>query len=302
MLCERERHAADGEDQPGVKDARDQRRRGANGQQQADIVGIDVPFRPQRRQIDHQEIERCDGHNARQHHGGKARSLSKRAMGMKSPGSCGLALMGAGLIRSATDHARGCGGEPDGEQKPRGRQGRRAAQPSHDEGPKSLADRGGDHVIAERGFPAAPATRPYRQHLMAGHAEHVAEAQKHAEAEQVQGGSRPSPKADAGDEDEQRAGPRRLGVVAAIDPAANPQRREHRDDGEAGGDDAEPEHGKAQFDRTVRGGDADDEDQRLRQCDVDEERNEQAIVEVAPWDDARARLPTHRRIVSPARA
>jgi hypothetical protein len=35
---------------------------------------------------------------------------------------------------------------------------------------------------------------------------------------------------------------------------------------------------------------------------VDEERNQQAVIEVAPGNDARARLLAHRRIVSPARA
>jgi hypothetical protein len=137
---------------------------------------------------------------------------------------------------------------------------------------------------------------------MAGHAEHVAEAQQHAEPEQVQGRSRPRPKADAGQEDQGGAGPGRLGVVAPIDPAADLQRREYRDDGEAGGNDAEPEHGQAELDRAIRGGDPDDQDQRLGQRHVDEERNQQAVIEVAPGNDARARLLTHRRIVSPARA
>ena len=75
------------------------------------------------------------------------------------------------------------------------------------------------------------------------------------------------------------------------------QRRKGRDDGEAGGDDAEPEHGKAELERPVGGRDPDDQDQRLGQRDVGEERDQQAIVDVVPLGRARARLLVHRRIV-----
>src|SRR5262249_49763975 len=106
------------------------------------------------------------------------------------------------------------------------------------------------------------------------------------------------PEADAGDEHQRRAEPGRPGVVTAVDPASHLQGREDRDDGEAGGDEAEPDNRKAKLERPVGGRDPDDEDQRLQQRHMGEERDEQAIIDVALWGDARARLINHRRIVS----
>ena len=97
------------------------------------------------------------------------------------------------------------------------------------------------------------------------------------------------------------AEPDRPGVVAAVDPASDLERRERRNDGEAGGDDAEPEHGQPELERPVGCRDPDDQDQRLGQRDVREERDQQAIVDVVPLGRARARLLVHRRIVSRAR-
>src|SRR5262245_32514149 len=70
-------------------------------------------------------------------------------------------------------------------------------------------------------------------------------------------------------------------IVAAVDPAPHLQGREDRDNGKASGDDAEPDDGKAEFDGPVGGGDADDEDQRLDQRDVSQERDEQLVIDVA---------------------
>jgi hypothetical protein len=110
----------------------------------------------------------------------------------------------------------------------------------------------------------------------------------------MDGGSRPCPESDAGGEHERGAEPHRVRVVAAIDPAPDLQRGEHRNYGEAGRDDAKPEDGKAEFDRAVGGRDPDDECERLDQCDVGEERNEQAVIEVALRGAARARLLGHQ--------
>jgi len=129
---------------------------------------------------------------------------------------------------------------------------------------------------------------------MARHAEHVAKAQQHGEAEEMHGGSRPGPESDAGGEHERRAEPRGARVVAAVDPAPDLQRGEHRDDGEAGCNDAEPEDGKAEFDRAVGGRDPDDERERLDQRDVGEERDEQAVIDVPLWGQARAQLLAHQ--------
>jgi hypothetical protein len=96
----------------------------------------------------------------------------------------------------------------------------------------------------------------------------VAEAQEHGKAKEMHRRPRPSPKTEAGGEHERRAQPGRPRIVAAVDPAPHLQGREDRDNGKAGGDDAEPDDGKAEFDGPVGRGDADDEDQRLDERDV----------------------------------
>src|ERR1700746_3035956 len=98
---------------------------------------------------------------------------------------------------------------------------------------------------------------------MARHAEHVAEAQQDGKAKQMHGRPRPRPKPNAGGEYERGAEPRRSRVVAAIDPAPDLQGREDRDDGETGGDDAEPEDGKPELDCPVGGRGPDEEGQRM---------------------------------------
>ncbi len=257
---------------------------------------FDLPFGTQRRKIDHQEIERGHGHHARHHHRGKAAQPEQSADRHVGSGLLIACLAACRPDQQRDDHAGSGGGEADREQRARRRQCGRAPEPADDERPEPLADRRGNHVVTKRGLPAAPAARANRQHLVAGHAEHVAEPQQHAEAEQVHGRLRPGPEADAGHEHEDGANPRRAGVVAAVDPAPDLQRRENRDDGEAGGDDAEPEDGEPKLDRPVGRRDPDDEDQRLRQRDVHQEGKEQAIVEVAPGGDGCAWLLSHRQI------
>ena len=262
------------------------------------MAGIDLPLRPQRRQVDHQEVERGHGHHARYHHGGEAAQLQQLADWNEIAGIVRARARRCGAHQQRDRHARRGEREPDREQSTGGRHRGRAAEPAHHERPRPLADRGRHHVIAEHALAAARAAGADCQHLVAGHAEHVAEAEQHAVADEMHRRARPGPEADAGDEDERRAEPDRPGVVAAIDPAPDLQRGERRDDGEAGGDDAEPDQGKAELQGPVGGGDPQHQDQRLGQHHVGEERGEQAEVDVLA---APARLLRHRRIVSRAR-
>ena len=177
-----ERHAADREDQPGIEQARDQRRHRAHGQEPADMRGIDLPLRAHRRQIDHQQIERGHGHDARQHHGDKAAQLQQLADRDEIAGLARPPVDAGRPDQQRDDRARGGGGKPDREQMPGRRHRGPAAEPADDERAEPLPDRGRHHVIPEHGLPAARAARADRQHLVAGHAEHVAEAQQHAES------------------------------------------------------------------------------------------------------------------------
>ena len=218
-------------------------------------------------------------------------------MGIKSPPSRCSAFTAAGRINAATKTLAAATASPMANSRPVG--GSAAAPPSRAE---SLSNRGGHHVVPERGFPAALASGARRQHLMAGHAEHVAEAQEHGKAEEMHRGPRPSPKADAGGEHERRAQQGRSRIVAAIDPAPDLQGRKDRDNCKAGGDDTEPDDWKAEFDGPVGRRYSDDEGQRLDERDVSQERNQQPVIDIALGKAARARLLNHRRIVSRARA
>jgi hypothetical protein len=61
----------------------------------------------------------------------------------------------------------------DGEQLSGGRHRGGAAEPAHHERAEPLSDRSRHHVVAQHAFAAARAARAHRQHLVAGHAEHV---------------------------------------------------------------------------------------------------------------------------------
>ena len=262
---------------------------------------VDLPFRAQRGQIDHQQIQRGDGHHARHHDGREAAQRQQPADRDEVAGLVRPRFDGGGPDQQRDDHARAGGDEADGEQESGRRQRGRASERAHDERAQPLPDRGGDHVVAERGFAAAGAARAHRQHLMAGHAEHVTETEQHGKAEEMHGRLRPRPEPDAGDEHQCRADPDRSGIIAAVDPASDLQRREHRDDGKPGSDDTEPEDREAEFERPVGGRDPDDQDQRLGQCHMSEKGDEQPVVDVAFGGDGRARLLGHRRIISRAR-
>src|SRR5262249_21307041 len=92
---------------------------------------------------------------------------------------------------------------------------------------------------------------------------------------------------------QRRAEPGCPRVVAAVDPTPDLQGGEDGDNGEAGGDDTEPKHRQAKFDRPVGGRDVDDEDQRLQQHDMGEKRDEQAVIDVPFRGDACAPLLNH---------
>ena len=179
-----------------------------------------MPFGAQQRQIDDQKVERRDGHHAGSNTAGNPRIRSRLPTGMRSRASLVCVCLRAGRISTTTIDARHRGAERNGEQESGRRYRGRAAEPSDQKRSEPLADRGGDHVVAEHVLAIARAVRPHRQHLVPGHAEHVAEAEQDREPQQVHRRARPQPEADAGEQDQRRADPAGLGVVAAVDPTA----------------------------------------------------------------------------------
>ena len=88
-------------------------------------------------------------------------------------------------------------------------------------------------------------------------------------------------KARAGDGENGGAEPGGLGVVAAIDLAADADRDQDRADREGGGDQAEPDDRQVELDGAVGRGDADHRRDQLHQHGADEQRHEQAVVGIA---------------------
>jgi len=64
-------------DQPDIERARNKSRERAHGEEEPDVVGIDLALRAQQREINHQQIERGDGDHARDHNRGKPTQLEQ---------------------------------------------------------------------------------------------------------------------------------------------------------------------------------------------------------------------------------
>jgi hypothetical protein len=153
-----------------------------------------------------------------------------------------------------------------------------------------------NHVVAEAGFTVARSPGTHRDHLMACHVEHVSEAQENAEGQKVQRRRWPRPEPDCRDENEDGANPARLGIVAAINPAADVNRGESRNNGKAGGDNAEPYDRQAKLDGSIGGRDPHHQDQHLGKDHMRQKRNEEPIINAALEGSGRARLLDHRPI------
>ena len=86
----------------------------------------------------------------------------------------------------------------------------------------------------------------------------------------------------AGDDQQARADPGGLGVLAAIQVAADLNGKDDRQDRERRRDDAEPHHRQFQLDRAIRRRHPDDGIDRLDDRDVKKQRDEQPIIDIAP--------------------
>ena len=143
-----------------------------------------------------------------------------------------------------------------------------------------MADGAGHHVVAEHRFQAARTGRAHAQQLLARHQHDVAGAHDGG-GDQQRHRRRGQRKARAGDGENGGAEPGGLGVVAAIDLAADADRDQDRADREGGGDQAEPDDRQIELDGAVGRGDADHRRDQLHQHGADEQRHEQAVIGIA---------------------
>ncbi len=90
-----------------------------------------------------------------------------------------------------------------------------------------------------------------------------------------------------------------MGVVAAIDDAADFQGHENRQDREGGGDRAEPQHVEVEFDRAVGGAHAHHRDDDVGEDDVEDQRGQQAPIEVAVVGGLQFGRSVHCVLISP---
>jgi len=155
-----------------------------------------------------------------------------------------------------------------------------AADPADQEGSKSLADRHRHHVVPEGDFPPVLAGAAHAQHLLGGHQEHVAGSEQGGEDEQVDRRVWPQPERDGGCKHQYAADPGSLRVVAAIDVAADAQRREDRNDGKARRDDAEPQWWEAELDGPIRNADTHDQHRHVGHDYVRQKWRQQRPVHV----------------------
>ncbi len=149
-------------------------------------------------------------------------------------------------------------------------------------GPSPLPDRGGNHVVAEHVLAAARPAGAHHQHLVPGHAEHVAEAQQHRQ-----------PKRDAAPIDGHSQKPTQATRISTLPIRiawASLPRSIQRPSltAENTGMMAKPvamtpsqKHRQAELERPVGRGDPDDQDHRLQEHDMGNERIQQAVVDIA---------------------
>jgi hypothetical protein len=183
--------------------------------------------------------------------------------------------------------------QSDHEQASGRRQRRRSADPGDQIRAEPLPDRTGDDVIAEGSIAAARPGTTDTQHLLACHDEDVrnAEQRRHQqECEQRSGGET---KTGASENEQARAKPRGLGVLAAIQIAAHLDGKDDRQNRKRRRDDAEPHHRQLELDRTIRCRHPDDGIDRLDDRDVEKQRHQQPVVDVAR---RRSGLASRRRL------
>ena len=115
----------------------------------------------------------------------------------------------------------------DREQQLRGRNLAVPAKPAKHHRSKTLPNGDGDHVIAEHMFAADRPRAAHRDHLVCGHAEHLAKAQQHRKCQQAECRRWPQPKTGAGQQHQECAAPCRNAVMATVNEPADPhsQRR-----------------------------------------------------------------------------